>query len=692
MSSKEFRVVGRFMLFSFAIYSSLILFGFVWINFFLGEGNTSKDLVASSWRPFALVLVFLLGNLPFSREKADTSFEYLFTLPMARAALLKKKILPRVVAALFLLGTDAFLGHVFKIEAFIIDSDQFILLFVSIFLFSVSFSLLSRRNEINIIITLVSMVLIGFSIILLFFISAKIQTLFSGERAGAEDLKTALTENQQGLFLIILTFSIISALRFAYLFAKRSDINFLYKIRNSLAKTCLVLLIPTLLFLFFQREYLPGDSWKSHFLEESYFIAPGGVAFIKNGKDVFTIKDGIQRPLDISPVAKQFRVFAHEGTSGWETYIWNGGSLFRYNPQDNFVKSIWRGRPDCDYSFLRVSKKAYFFEHSRKSAQPNSNEQNHSALISFNFETNQPESEAVNFQKRPFFLSLTNVGSNERILSAHFYYYDQLEYQTKRENEWIKSRVAIGKISGQIKAKLGPFSFRGFNPQFIYEPKSFDFFSLKECSYPGKYNSIFPRYLLAFYADEGCTLFVSNHPQSYESSRSHLSIFSKDGKLDFWETGFEFHMILGMKAGKVFFIATKGDNAFLVKKDLRNGSEKYFSLPSLWEKARNSNDTSMELPYFFFINDVPYIINQHGMYRLGIAAFNEVPLKKNVLKEFFGEVQDMEPFGIVFGRSSVDHRSYLGFFDPFYKEEIDFKLRAFMLPSMELIKLSENGI
>jgi len=95
-----------------------------------------------------IILPFYLGGMLFSKERAGNTFEYFFSLPVARHQLLLYKILPRFLMVLFFFILHLLLRTFLNTKESLLPISPVILLILllGIFLLSVSHSLMFKSN------------------------------------------------------------------------------------------------------------------------------------------------------------------------------------------------------------------------------------------------------------------------------------------------------------------------------------------------------------------------------------------------------------------------------------------------------------------------------------------------------------------------------------------------------------------
>lgn len=695
MLSKEFRTVSRLLSICFALYLLGILFAFIQNKLLVSDSDFLREAIVFSWRPFALLVTFLLANFLFSQEKTYSSFEYLFTAPISRMTLLWIKIFPRFVGILILLGISLIISSAFRSAHFIINEKLFCYLFALITLFSLSFSLLNRRNEINLITSLLFLVFICCEIYFAFHFSIELQALIQHHHVGRDELVVLLVENLWVLLFTGLIFSVILILYFFYLFINKTDINFISKIYRRLFLFLLMLLVPTFLFLFFRSDYLwnvVGD----HSSELRVDLAPEGALFVSHNGKRYLLNNGVRKSLNLPNDRGQFEIIARESPEGWETFLWNGGALFRFRARDNSMSLVWKGRTDHDYSIIRVSNKIFIFAQPSASLNFPQKTLSHSALISINLTANNFISESVEFKAPPFFLSLTNSGAGEKIFLAFTYYKKETEVFIKQNLKWTMLSFNLNNVLERICKKYKQFAY--------LEPKIKSgkfglakFFLDSDFHYTRRMPSWTNEEIGKIYLiDEGYSLLLlPSVPTKNSYSKTHLLFINSLGETNCRKSEFEFLQLLGSKYAMVFFIATKDNKLFFVERNLESGNETYYPLPRNWK-----NSDRIENCIFFFEKNSPTLLSTDGVFQfkngsikvLEVNKMNLIEISRNLLihSSFYGfKLLDFKPYGIVAGETEYSEMK-INFFNPFLfreRREGVFIKKVFTLPSLDKIDI-----
>jgi hypothetical protein len=139
----------------------VVIFSYFVVRHIFGIKLEFRDiLLPITWAAMVLIS-FYLGSTIFSKERNGKVFEYFFSLPVVRWKALFYKVFPRFLGFLFFFLVYVLLnGIIYKNQYPPMKPGIFFLLLLSIFLFSVSKSLMYKRNH-----TILIGTIFGFSLI-----------------------------------------------------------------------------------------------------------------------------------------------------------------------------------------------------------------------------------------------------------------------------------------------------------------------------------------------------------------------------------------------------------------------------------------------------------------------------------------------------------------------------------------------
>lgn len=139
----------------------VVIFSYFVARHIFGVKLEFRDiLLPITWAAMVLIS-FYLGSTIFSKERNGKVFEYFFSLPVVRWKALFYKVFPRFLGFLFFFLVYVLLnGIIYKNQYPPMKPGIFFLLLLSIFLFSVSKSLMYKRNH-----TILIATIFGFSLI-----------------------------------------------------------------------------------------------------------------------------------------------------------------------------------------------------------------------------------------------------------------------------------------------------------------------------------------------------------------------------------------------------------------------------------------------------------------------------------------------------------------------------------------------
>ncbi len=147
------------------------------MGFFSNIQIPFADVIALTLEMVLLILALILGSSLFAEEKAQNSFEYLFSLRFSRWQILKNKLIPRT--SFFLAGFLLYLVLLSVVDAnrLFLPAGMFLSIYFSLFLFSTSLALLHRNNVLNMISSFSLLVVVwGFSLFILNFLFTSFNT------------------------------------------------------------------------------------------------------------------------------------------------------------------------------------------------------------------------------------------------------------------------------------------------------------------------------------------------------------------------------------------------------------------------------------------------------------------------------------------------------------------------------------
>ena len=141
--------------------TGVVIFSFFIVRLILGIKLEFRDILMPITWTAMLLISFYLGSTTFSKERNGKVFEYFFSLPVERWKALFYKVFPRFLALLFFFLLHVVLnGIIYKNQYPPMRAGIFFLLLLSIFLFSVSKSLMYKRDH-----TILIATIFGFSLI-----------------------------------------------------------------------------------------------------------------------------------------------------------------------------------------------------------------------------------------------------------------------------------------------------------------------------------------------------------------------------------------------------------------------------------------------------------------------------------------------------------------------------------------------
>jgi hypothetical protein len=125
----------------------VVIFSSFVVRYIFGIKLVFRDIfLPITWTAMFLIS-FYLGSTTFSKERNGKVFEYFFSLPVVRWKALFYKVFPRFLAFLFFFLLHlVFNGIIYKSPGLPMKPGIFFLLLLSIFLFSVSKSLMYKRS------------------------------------------------------------------------------------------------------------------------------------------------------------------------------------------------------------------------------------------------------------------------------------------------------------------------------------------------------------------------------------------------------------------------------------------------------------------------------------------------------------------------------------------------------------------
>ncbi|MGD2086131.1 MAG: hypothetical protein PVH61_08110 [Candidatus Aminicenantes bacterium] len=139
----------------------IVIFSFFMVRHIFGIKLEFGDILLPATWAAVVLISFYLGSTVFSKERNGKVFEYFFSLPVVRWKALFYKVFPRFLAFLFFSLLHIVLNWIIYQNLYpVMKPGIFFLLLLSIFLFSVSKSLMYKRGH-----TILIANIFGFSII-----------------------------------------------------------------------------------------------------------------------------------------------------------------------------------------------------------------------------------------------------------------------------------------------------------------------------------------------------------------------------------------------------------------------------------------------------------------------------------------------------------------------------------------------
>jgi len=172
MFRKEIKDTLKLSVGAILVFLITLIFSFTVIRLVVDESFPIGEFVPGAIYITMMVIAFYLGISLFAEEKNEKTFEYLFSLKYSRLNILIYKLVPRIVALLFFLGSYALLSAI--LEPFPVPAGWFITIFLyfSLFLSSSAMSQL-HRNHINNIVYALAIYLTVYGVFVLFIIQIK---------------------------------------------------------------------------------------------------------------------------------------------------------------------------------------------------------------------------------------------------------------------------------------------------------------------------------------------------------------------------------------------------------------------------------------------------------------------------------------------------------------------------------------
>lgn len=241
MFKKEIQDTLKSSLIAVLVFAAVLVFTYIGIQVGSKFSVPLSELICFSMETVLLLIALYLGSGVFSEEKANDSFEYLFSLKFTRVQVFVNKVVPRVLAltaffVLYLLSRAVFTGQSFPLEP------VFIPLYFSIFLFSVSMSLVHRDNVLTFIYNFLNF---GFLLgMIILFISILLQSF---DHTPGEQWVSAVRIP----IAIVTVVSVVVFVIFSMGFRKTDLSNMSYLLKRHLARVGMVLGVLLLLFVVF---------------------------------------------------------------------------------------------------------------------------------------------------------------------------------------------------------------------------------------------------------------------------------------------------------------------------------------------------------------------------------------------------------------------------------------------------------
>jgi hypothetical protein len=252
MLRKEILDTLRIFLMSLSVAAATIVFSLLVLEMGGHQGVTFNELLCYLLEIILLLIALYLGSSLFAEEKNQDSFEYLFSLRLGRWQILAYKLLPRVAALLAYLAIYGLFAAAFARYPLLLKPPVFVPLFLAIFFFFSSLSLLHRNNILNIVYN-------SFIFLSLFLIILSITNVLAGSFHSYSSLLDRLTLARVSLHVFFLI-SVVFFLGFVFTFKKVDLSNMSYRfLKKYIGRIGLVLLGLLLVWLVINR-FDAGDN------------------------------------------------------------------------------------------------------------------------------------------------------------------------------------------------------------------------------------------------------------------------------------------------------------------------------------------------------------------------------------------------------------------------------------------------